>query len=55
MTEIELNVVVNTNLSEDEFTDKFIEWIESIGATVGGCINEVKPDPTPDMNGYVNQ
>ena len=37
----ELNGVVEVNLSEEEFFDKFVDFVESLGGTFGGGITEV--------------
>ena len=42
MREIEINGVVNINMSEKEFSDAFIDFIESIGGYFGGGIKEYK-------------
>lgn len=36
--EYHIDGVIETELSEDEFNDKFIDWVESIGASFGGGI-----------------
>ena len=36
--EYHIDGIIETELSEDEFNDKFIDWIESIGASFGGGI-----------------
>lgn len=36
--EYHIDGVIETELSEDEFNDKFIDWVESIGANFGGGI-----------------
>jgi len=38
---IEINVIVETNLSVNEFNNKFIEWIESNGWVCGGTFKPV--------------
>lgn len=37
---IEINGVVETNLSEEDFQDKFLEFIENNSCIFGGRINE---------------
>ncbi len=41
---IEINVIVETNLSVKEFNNKFIEWIESNGWVCGGSFKPVDED-----------
>ena len=36
--EYHIDGVIETELSEDDFNDKFIDWVESIGASFGGGI-----------------
>lgn len=35
---IGLDIVVETDLTAEEFNDKFIEWVESNGWTCGGSM-----------------
>lgn len=36
--EYHIDGVIESELSEDEFNDKFIDWVESIGASFGGGV-----------------
>ena len=38
---VELDMVVETDLSVDEFNSKFIQWVESNGWVCGGRIRAV--------------
>ena len=38
---VKLNMVVETNLSADEFNDKFVAWVEENGWLCGGCIQSI--------------
>jgi hypothetical protein len=38
---IEVNVIVETDLSVDEFSEKFIEWVESNSWVCGGSFKPV--------------
>lgn len=38
---IEINVIVETDLSTNEFNNKFIEWVESNGWVCGGTFKPV--------------
>ena len=35
---LEINGIVNVNLSEDDFCDLFVDFIESLGGTFGGGV-----------------
>lgn len=48
---IQINHVVETELSLDEFEDRFIEWIERNGWTTGGTMREVDKDGEPIKRG----
>lgn len=41
---IELHGIVDVNLSEEEFADKFVEFVESLNGTFGGGCTEVEED-----------
>lgn len=41
LKEYELDFIVTVPMSQDEFTDKFLEFIESLGGTCAGGIEEV--------------
>ena len=38
---LEINGIVEVNLSEEEFSDLFIDFIESLNASFGGGISTV--------------
>lgn len=44
MKEINVDIVVNLpeGITTDHFTNKLIEFIESLGGTMGGTIGDVK-------------
>lgn len=43
MYEIDVQVIVIADINLDEFTDKFMEWIEANGWTMGGGIGPYTP------------
>ena len=40
----ELAGVVEVNLSEEEFFDKFVDFVESLGGSFGGGITQVEAE-----------
>jgi hypothetical protein len=46
MIEIEISMVVSVSekITQEEFENKFIEWVEQNGWTCGGSIGPVKED-----------
>ena len=41
---LELNGIVEVGLSEEEFFDQFVDFIESLGGTFGGGITTVNDE-----------
>ena len=41
---LELNGIVEVALSEEEFFDQFIDFVESLGGTFGGGISTVNDE-----------
>jgi hypothetical protein len=44
---IELNLIVETQISLNDFNSKFIKWIESNGWSFGGSMRAVDEDGKP--------
>ena len=42
--EIQINDCVEVDVTEEEFTEEFISWLESKGWFFGGGINQYKED-----------